>query len=145
MFKAYFAIEKKIAVQHPHAGLANADEKDEFRKSVIDQFTGGRKNSLKALSATEYREFIKWLPTAFKLTTEDWKNSPENNMRLKVIVLLKKQGYKLPNGKADMPRINAWAKTHTAAKAELNSQTVPQLIATINQVQIMYTKYINHA
>jgi len=134
MYKHYFAIEKKLKNQ----GLESS------RAELIENFTNGKKNSLKELSHREYNEFILWLNRQAGNTkpTKDWRNSIEDTKRKKVISLLKTIGYIKEGGKADMERINAWCEQRGKFKKQLNKHTSAELSKLIYQAEIMYGKHV---
>jgi hypothetical protein len=140
-YSHYFALEKEV-VKKTRGAIDRAD--------LIYQFTETKKNSLSQLNETEYREFLNWIKTTFKLDSkrageepsEKWQNTPENKMRRKIIALFKQMDYILPStGKADMNAINGWCQNYAKIKKPLNDYTKQELRIITTQVEIILDKF----
>lgn len=139
-YSHYFALEKEVQKQ-------TRDSVD--RSELIYQFTDRKKSRLSQLNETEYREFLNWIKTTFKLDSkrapeapsEKWQNTPENKMRRKIIALFKQMDYVLPNGKADMASVNNWCKNFGKIKKPLNDYTKEELMIITTQVEIVLRKF----
>lgn len=126
MYKAYFAIEKKLRLK----GYCLD------RKELIHDFTQGEKNSLKALSDVEYKTFIKWLELTFKDIHFTQKSNPENNMRRKLIALLVHQvGF-------SMQQLDEWCIQYGKAHKPLNDNNYEELIDLVTQAEKVYATYV---
>lgn len=127
MYKQFFAIEKRLKAQG-----VNID-----RAELIEDFTDGKKSSLKSLTAHEYKELIIKLtnlnPAAQKPNNL---NSPENRMRRKMIAIFVHQmGY-------TMEELNNWCLNYGKFNKELNDHTASELIQLINQAEKVLASHI---
>jgi len=109
------------------------------RAELIANFTEGRTESLRELSATDYREFTNHLSAM--LGDAQMKDTKANRMRKKVIALLCQCGY-TRNDKPDMKRINEWCINRGHGKCELNEYREEILPALIYQAEQMLNKTI---
>ena len=128
-YSRYFAIEKKMKTAGMHVD----------RAELIANFTEGRTESLRELSATDYREFTNHLSAM--LGDAQMKDTKANRMRKKVIALLCQCGY-TRNDKPDMKRINEWCINRGHGKCELNEYREEILPALIYQAEQMLNKTI---
>lgn len=127
MYKAYFAIENRLK----NIGF-NAD-----RRSLITEFTEGKKNSLKSLSYREYQEFLNWIKTSFKLDDkEDWKNSPENKMRRKIYSLFV---FKMKYSKE---RFENWCIKYGKFHKPLSKHSYEELVELTSQAELIYKSFL---
>lgn len=131
-YAAYFILEQEV--HKVTQGTLN-------RSELIDQFTDGRKDSLKDLTPFEYKELLKWMKTSFKLPEKDWRNTPENKMRRKIIVLFKKMNYVTAEGRADMDRINAWCEKYSSFHKSLGDHSRKELITLTTQAEKVYESF----
>jgi len=129
-FSKYFAIEKKLK----DSGMRI------YRAELISDFTDGNTDSLKGLSATEYRELTNRMSAM--LPAQQFKDDKANKMRKKVIALLCQCGY-TKHDKPDMQRINEWCIKRGKMKVELNDYKVKDLPALIYQAEEFYNKTMN--
>jgi hypothetical protein len=133
-YAQYFAIEKKLKNQ----GF-------EFERSeLIQQFTSDKKSGLTELSAWEYKEFLKFLNTNFKLNNPDDQKEKCQVMRRKLIALFHKMNYKTEDGKADMPAINGWCEKYGKFHKKLNFHNYSELTEIITQAEKVYKSYIEY-
>jgi len=129
-FKQYFAIEKQLKKQGNHL----------TRAEMIEEFTSGKKNSLKDLSAGEYKHLIIQLNRTLGMTKANpdngWMNSPENKMRRKVWSLFvrkmeySEEGYK------------TWLLTHGKFHKPINEYSRPELTQLVTQAEKVYASYL---
>ncbi|MEO9257390.1 MAG: hypothetical protein ABI207_03350 [Crocinitomicaceae bacterium] len=129
-YKAYFAAEKQL----------NDRGFNVPRKEIIEMATGGRKHSLKTLSPFEYNEVLISINNI--ITRHPIESEEANKMRRKVIALFAKQGWKTPEGKSDMNRINNWCINYGKFKKSLNQHTTSELPQLISQVEKVYQSFI---
>ena len=135
-YAAYFAVEKQVMQQ-----TGNSLD----REDLIAQFTDNRKSSLSDLTAFEYKEFLNWLKTAFKPKPKaDWQDTPENRMRRKIISLFMHMRYTLPNGKADMDKINDWCIKYSLTHKPLNDNNATDLTRIVTQAQFVYKSFLKN-
>jgi len=107
------------------------------RREVIYELTSGRTDSLKDLSTVECAMLVSNLQSM---------DSPEaqkaDKMRKKIISLLMFQGYTLPDGKPDMPRMYALLEKYGYLKKSLNDYKYAELPKLVFQVEQMKKSYI---
>ena len=127
-YAQYFALEKKI----------KSFGYDVERSELIDQFTKGQKDSLKALSAWEYKEFISWLQKSFAVKkSEAWKNDPRNIMRRKIIaIFVHKMGY-------SMAQLDEWCINKGSFHQRLNDHSYDQLVQLVTQAEKVLEWFMN--
>tara|TARA_R110002111_G_scaffold206272_1_gene270645 strand:- start:403 stop:669 length:267 start_codon:yes stop_codon:yes gene_type:complete len=65
-----------------------------------------------------------------------------DKMRKKVISLFIKQGYTLPNGKADMLAVEAWCEKYGYLKKPFNSYKYEELPKLVTQAENMYYSFL---
>lgn len=135
-YSAYFAIEKQMK----SAGFT------ESRSEVVGKFTAGRKHGLSELSAFEYAELLRWMNRTFLSGStppvSDDQAAAKDKMRKKIIAILCKMGYKTPDGRADMPRINAWSVKYGVAHKNLNGNSYMELTQLVTQAELACNKFI---
>jgi hypothetical protein len=131
-YAAYFSIEKKLK----NSGV-NVDRTD-----LVHSFTNGKKDSLRALTPFEFREFIRWLNSTFSKHHDELELKC-NNMRRKIISLFIKIGW-VENGQADMERIYAWVIKSGLLKKPLKEYSYQELPALVSQVECIYKKFIEN-
>lgn len=134
-YAKYFAIEKRLKAM---PGF------DIERSEMIEEFTDGKKSSLKDLTETEYREFctsIQKLINNPQPSKADWQHTPANIMRKKLIMYCAKVGW-VKNGAADMERIQNWVLKYGYLKKELNTYTEAELPKLLTQAESMYADYL---
>lgn len=128
-YKEYFVLEKKIQL----LGF------DVERKVLIDLFTNGRTDSLRALKVHEYIEFIDWLKERFKLSKEhkyNWMKDPANKMRQKLWALfVVKMQY-------DEHRYNAWFVQYGKFHKTIKEHTYEELVEVVSQAELVYKSYM---
>jgi hypothetical protein len=129
-YKQYFAIEKQIK----QLGV------DIDRDEIIHNVTAGRKDSLRDLTAAEYRELI-YAMNQLLGNSNSAKFKKMDKQRKKIIALLCKVGY-TKNGVADMPRINQWCEKYGYLHKSLNSYTEKELPFLVSQAENVYKKFI---
>lgn len=130
-YSRYFALEKKLK-QNGHIAE---------RQELIHTFTDGRKEGLKSLTETEYREFCRWIELKFNPNT----NSKEcDNMRKKIIMLFRKMEYTLPGGKSDMKAIYSWVIKYGYQKKPLNQYAYNELPKLVSQAEAVYKSYVKN-
>jgi len=132
-YRTYFEIEKRL-----NELGANLN-----RVELIETYTEGRKNSLKELSAWEYKTFCNWLSQRLASTQAEHArgNSPANRMRHKIIALFAKMDY-VNDDRADMDRINKWCVKYGQYHKQLNDHNAQELIKLTAQVEQVYKSYL---
>jgi len=126
-YRAYFSIESKLKSM----GFK------EDRSYLIDVFTDGKKDSLKALTSREYILFIAWLKEKFSLKSRTKKNGTvDNRMRQKLWVLFVR---KMSFSQADYEK---WVITHGKFHKPINKHTHQELVALVSQAELVYTSWL---
>lgn len=128
-YAKYFALEKRMKAAGMHVD----------RAEIIADFTEGRTESLRELTATEYRELTNHMSTL--VGAGEFKKSPANRMRKKVIAILCQCGY-TKEGMPDMDRINEWCINRGHGHKPLNAYKEESLPALIFQAEQMQQKII---
>ena len=98
----------------------------EARGEIIDRFTHGRTRSMRYMDELQLDRMIKWL--------ED-RNQAMNKMKQKCWVLTRQRGWRLPNGKADMQRLDQFLLSSGAIRKPLKEQDYDELLKTTNQLE----------
>ena len=130
-YQQYFAIEKRLKAM-PGSNIE--------RSELIEDFTHGKKNSLRDLTASEYREFVASLQRLINKKQPkktDWRTSPANLMRRKIIGLCYKIGW-VNESKPDMKKIHAWVLKYGYLHKPMNDYTVSELPKLVTQAENMY-------
>lgn len=126
-YRVYFAMEKRLKAQGHHVD----------RKDLILQFTAGKKDSLKALSAVEYSKFINWLQhDKVEPLQKDWKNSPANKMRRKVYSLFVSKMCYTPE------QLDAWCVKYSHAHKPLQQHSAAELVTLVSQAEQVYDSFV---
>lgn len=139
-FAKYFGIEKAL----------NSLGADITRDEMVSTFTNGKKTGLSSLTYFEYNEFTNWMQeklNSAKGTVSKPKKEFDvhaNNMRRKIIALFAQMGYKTPDGKSDMERINAWCIKYSQYHKTLSEYSINQLPQLVTQVEKVYQSFINN-
>jgi len=129
-FKQYFAIEKQLKKQGNHL----------TRAEMIEDFTQGKKSSLKDLSPWEYKELIIQLNRTLGMTTanpkNDWMNTPENKMRRKIWGLFIRKMHYTEDG------LNLWLLKYGKFHKALNEHTKNELTQLVTQAENVYASFL---
>lgn len=129
-YAAYFAMEREVK----QIGF-NVD-----RSELVSQFTDGQKNGLTDLSDFQYQEFLRWLRPIIQEAKNDhqenWKNSPENRMRRKIIALfIHRMGY-------TYKELDEWCVKSGEFKKALNDHTYNELTKLVTQAEKVHASFI---
>ena len=126
-YKEYFVIEKQL----------NNKGFDCSRSELIDLFTEGRTDSLRALKTHEYIEFLDWLKKQFNLSRGSKSiNNPANRMRQKLWALfVKKMSYK----EADY---YAWVQKYGKFHKPIDEHTAAELVQLVTQAELVYKSWL---
>lgn len=128
-YSTYFAIEKKFK------RIGVTIERDE----MIHDFSNGKKDSLKALSDSEYQDFIRYLNQFFKSQVNI---QSETKQKRKIIALFAQMGYLTDDNKADMQRINNWCIQYGHLHCNLNGYKGSDLVKLVTQAEEVYNTFI---
>lgn len=129
-YTRYFAIEKELK-----------DKGHRFERSqMVADFTKGKKDGLRQLSAAEYRELCRAMEYMLNPNKEPDK---KQTMRRKIIALFHKMNYKLPGGKANMERIEEWCNKYGQYHKDLNKHNYKELVSLCTQVEQVYMTFVN--
>lgn len=132
----YFALERSMK----ELGF------DFERNELIEQFTEGKKSSLKELSLQEYNRFTEWLHRTFIQSKSAINNkfdpkNPLNIMRRKLLALFFKMGYQ-NEGKTDVKAVDTWCRKYGQFHKGLNEMNGSELPAVITQAEKMYKTFL---
>jgi hypothetical protein len=129
-YKQYFAIEKQLKKQGNHL----------TRAEMIEDFTKGKKSSLKDLTDGEYKELIIQLNRVIGMTKanpkNDWMNSPENKMRRKVWGLFIRKMHYTEEG------FRLWLKKYGKFHKALNEHSREELTQLVTQAKSVYASFL---
>jgi len=101
-----------------HMLITKVGMPEDAKKEMIISFTNGRTENSAAMNYYECQAMIDRLNELFK--------DEADKKRKKVISNLIQAGFITPQGKADMPRINAWCMNQ-AFKKDLNGHSMVEL------------------
>lgn len=110
------------------------------KKELVISFTDGRAESSKELSQEEANELIQYLKR-FTVETEAEK---ADKMRKKIISMAHQMEWKLPNGKADMSRINNWCVKYSYLHLTLNNYSYSALPKLLTQFESIYYSFLQN-
>jgi hypothetical protein len=124
--------------------LTDADDK----KALVRAYSHQRTESSRELTMAEAEALIahlaitesQLLPTK---RTQTFTVLPGDAQRKKIISLAHEMRWKLPDGRADMARINDWCRQKSYLKKGLNAYTEPELPKLVSQFEIVYQSYID--
>ncbi len=129
-FKQYFAIEKQLKKQGNHL----------TRAEMIEDFTKGKKSSLKDLSPWEYKELLIQLNRTLGMTKAnpktDWMNTPENKMRRKVWGLFINKMHYTEEG------LSLWLLKYGKFHKALNEHSKDELTQLVTQAENVYASFL---
>lgn len=121
-------------------GKIRAAGADITKEDMVSNITHGKTTKLSDLKSKEWDELLEYtgrLLHEFGISTQYDVNDVK---RKRVISHLKESGYTLPNGKADMPAIEAWVRKQKFGKS-LNQHTNTELSALIYAAQQVRDHY----
>lgn len=139
----------RTAIQNKqlHAILGKLNLEQEVKQQLVFNHTQGRTTSTKEMQINECQALINYLnhlqknivevkevPAPVKLIT------PEQKMRRKVLSICHEMGWRLPSGKIDINRVNAFCLNHSTLKKELNAHTAKELPKLISQFEQLLKK-----
>lgn len=104
-----------------HALIGQLGFDDDMKAVLINTYTHGRTMHSSNMSVMECQELINYLHNKVKE-----KEFEKDKMRKRVISHMKEAGYTLPDGRADMPAIQAWVQRQKYKK-QLNKHTKKEL------------------
>lgn len=103
---------------------------EESRYTV--HFSNGRTDVLEELNHAETQAFI----------AEFAEQSPKDKMKGKILSMMHEMRWELPNGKIDMPRLNAWLVKSAPYHKPLDALTTDELPTVVSIVEKMYKSYL---
>lgn len=110
----------------------------ETRHEIVYTYTQGRTSSSSEMSVTECQAMIN------DLRQRSPNDTAADQMRKKIISLFIKQGYTLPNGKADMDAINVWSNKYGHQHKNLNNYKYNELPILVSQAEAMYYSFVKN-
>jgi hypothetical protein len=116
------------------------------KTNLVESFSNGRTTSSRELTDGEARELCNWLqgqPTPSKVPAVVAGHQPDalQRQRRKIIAIAHNMGWKTKEGKADMPRINAWC-LQQFGKCPLNGYTAQQLPTLVSVFEKVYNQFL---
>lgn len=131
-----------------HAICSKLKIDKEMKEGLVRQFTQGRESSSAEMTIPECQSMINHLNHLSRNSVEvvpaaapqKYKSS-EDRMRAKVIAMCHQLGWKKPNGKIDMDRVNGYCLKHTNIKKPLNEYPKRHLYKLITQIDYMLQEY----
>ena len=109
-----------------------------LQRSIIGQYSDGRTTSATELTKPEAQALIDWLrrqPTS---------RSRSEKMRKKLIHYAHLIGWKRPDGRADMDRINEWCRSYGRYKKPLNDHSYEELVQLLSQFESTMKSYLTN-
>lgn len=110
------------------------------KAAIVLEFSGGRAESTTCLTPVEAEALI----TALRLRAAQ--RDPADVMRKKIIHYAHEMKWELPNGKADIARIDGWCRSYGYLKKPLNEYTareLPRLVSQMEAVHVSFLKGLN--
>jgi hypothetical protein len=115
------------------------DEREACRRELIGRVTGGAKYQWRSLNEQEKKACIN--EVARHIEPKKMPDSPENNMRKKIIAICCESMDMRRNDRADMTRIDAYMKAHTKFKKKLNELSYDELREVVTQMKEVQKNY----
>lgn len=114
-----------------HKLLSNCRIKEDVKKSLVLQFTGGRTDRSSLMYMSECKALINHLA----------KDDPGDKMRKKILSACYELGWTNYQGKVDMDRLNSFLRLRGAVKRPLNYLSVKDLTQVVSQFDLMLQKH----
>lgn len=114
--------------------LLNLNEQKDL---LVSSFTQGRTISRKEMTYHEASLMITFLQNE---VAKD--QASANQMRRKIIAKAHNMGWETTPGKVDIERLNAWCRTSSYLKKELNEYTYAELPKLVSQFDNVYKSYL---
>jgi hypothetical protein len=108
----------------------------EGKEELVFKFTNGRENSSAKMLVHECQNLINYLNAQVKTAPTQKQNTPENQMRRKVLSVCHEMGWK-KGDKVDFGRLDAFMLKSSILKKPLNDYKVdelPQLVTQFEQL-----------
>lgn len=122
-----------------HALVGKLGINSDMKADMVEQYTGGRTRSTADMYTHECQALINFLSAQVGKTTEGQR---ADKMRKKIISMAHEMGWQLPNGKADIARVNAWCKKYGHGHKPLNSYQYKELPELVGQFEEAYKYYL---
>nr|WP_067054106.1 hypothetical protein [Mucilaginibacter sp. L294] len=134
-------LEKSTPAQNSTIGylISRLRLDPDTKEELIYTHTDGRTTSIRALYKHEAIKVIQSLTSG-----ESAPQSPANKMRRKVLSMAHELGWKIPDGKIDMERINAWCNKYGHVKRNLDKYTENELPELVTQFERAYFTHIKN-
>lgn len=119
------------------------------KEEVVLQFTSGRTSSLKELKPQELTELTTQLNYLNGTDKRNWKSAPGEQQRRQIIAIAHEMRWELPDGKADMKRINTWIATFgylrdTGKHQDINAYSYEELPKLVWQFKQAHKHYLSN-
>jgi hypothetical protein len=112
------------------------------KETLVASFSNARTTHAGELTHAELRELCNYLQS--QTSPQPSKNGEAegaNRMRRHIIAMAHEMGWKLPNGKADMQRINGWCLQQFGKKA-LNKYDYKELTKLVSIFKKVYRQFL---
>lgn len=123
--------------------------KMEVKADLCHHYSGGRTSSSKEITDGEALQIITHLqaskvpnavPKATKVPVKE--DDAANKMRRKIIYYAHKMLWELPDGKADMKRIDSWCEKFGQFHKALNKHNEAELAKLVTQFENLYKTFL---
>lgn len=122
----------KKQLKHINTLVSKLHIDKETKVAMVQGFTNSRETSTTKLFVEEASDMIKHLKSL------DPEEASAEKQRRYIIAMAHELRWELPNGKADMKRIDNWCKQYGGKQKELNSYTLQELPNLVTGFQKMY-------
>jgi hypothetical protein len=106
------------------------------KEHIIMGATDGRTTSTRELTSDEANALIKYLKS------QDPDEIGAEKMRRKIISMAHEMGWKLPNSKADMERVDNWCVKYGFLHKKLNQYLYNELPKLVTQFESVYQSFL---
>ncbi|GGH02882.1 hypothetical protein [Pedobacter zeae] len=111
----------------------------ETKELMVSNYSDGRCTSTTELTYQEADHMIRTLNDAIGYKKQ---KTPSDAMKNKILSFFHFMWYKKPDGKIDMPRVNAWCMQYGYAHKPLDDHTEEELPKLVSEVEQMYKKFL---
>lgn len=115
------------------------DDLKEYKAELVRQYTNGRETSTTMLYATEADKMIRDLQ---RIAPPNPEALIADKKRKLIIHYARQMGWETEDGKADMERIDAWARNYGHGHKGLNEYTLTELSRLVWQMERVYKQFL---
>lgn len=117
-------------------GMSNDKE---FKQDLVKQFTSDRETSTTKMEYKEAQELIGRLKELVGQTPEQIRSDA---MRKKIIHMARRMRWELPNGDADIARIDNWCRHYGYLHKGINQYAYEELPELVTQFESVFKSYL---